>query len=692
MKPQREHSSEAGSESPASAHKPVVTGLLLALLAGFLSVVVLNAWLSDDAYITFRTIDNFINGYGLTWNVGERVQSYTHPLWMLLLSGFYAITREIYFTSLVTSIVVSFAAVLLVILSLRRSPRLVVLALVVFSFSKAFVDYATSGLENPLTHLLLAAFVLIYLGGPVTRRRFFWLSLLAALGMLNRLDTALLFAPGLLWALLETRSGRSIFAGMLGALPLIGWHGFVLFYYGALVPNTALAKLNTGLIRPAEIWREGLFYLENSLGVDPITLLVIGLGVVLPLLARDWRKMPFVVGVGLYLLYVVRVGGDFMSGRFLTPPLFMAVMIIVHLSWSSLVPRTRVARMHLPVWILELGLLLVVATVGVSTPYNPIRAWGSRNPHHDVAAGVRERSIADERATYYENTALIKALIHRAPLPDHDWVEDGRAAREAGPAVVVKGSVGFFGYFAGPEVHVVDLLGLGDPLLSRLPVTDPNWQIGHFGRRPPEGYIESLIQGRNQIVDPHLARYYDHLSRVIRSDLWDFERLRGIWALLIGQYDFLLDAYAYHHGDAFKPVLTITNSTDYPYVYAYVWNNGAGETFLLDDTSEPDQTYTIAWSISSSGVLFEGEHRQHISSIGPLSDEEALAVGVFFSADPALESFEMYERRFWFRWDDPAKTQLSIVLQALAYYNGDAPHGFWRERNIDSVLTVTPAQ
>jgi len=46
--------------------------------------VVRSAWLCDDAFITFRTADNFIHGYGLTWNVAERVQTYTHPLWLFL--------------------------------------------------------------------------------------------------------------------------------------------------------------------------------------------------------------------------------------------------------------------------------------------------------------------------------------------------------------------------------------------------------------------------------------------------------------------------------------------------------------------------------------------------------------------------------------------------------------------------------
>jgi arabinofuranosyltransferase len=673
--------------SEGSARGLLMMGALGVLLAGFLGVVVLNAWLSDDAYITFRTIDNFVNGYGLRWNVGERVQSYTHPLWMLLLAGLYAITREIYFTSLGVSILLSFGAVLLVVLSQRRPPRLAALLIVVFSLSKAFVDYATSGLENPLTHLLLAAFAIIYLGGPITPRRFFWLSLLAALGMLNRLDTALLFAPALFWGLLESRSGRSLLTGMLGALPLVLWQGFALFYYGALVPNTAIAKLNAGLISPAELWREGLFYLENSLRADPITLLVIGFGFLLPLVVRDWRKAPLMFGVGLYLLYVVRVGGDFMSGRFLTAPLFLAVLVIVHLPWSSYVPRP-----YLPAWAVESALLVTVAVVGLSSPYNPVRAWGRPKAGHDAPSWVRGRSITDERATYYRNTALIKALGRGAELPDHDWARAGREAREAGPAVVVKGSVGFFGYFAGPEVHVVDLLGLGDPLLARLPVTDPSWQIGHFGRRPPEGYMDTLLQGQNQIVDPELARYYDHLATVVRGDLWDLGRLHEIWAFITGRHDTLLDAYAYHRGDVFSSVMTATNPTAHPYVYTYIWNAGAGEMFLLDDASQPGKVYRFEWSIAPAGVRFAGDHRQHISSIGPLSDQELLAVGVFFAPDAALESYEMYERRYWFRWDDSDATSLTIVLPGLAWYNGEAPGGFWRERNIDAVLFLAPSR
>ena len=69
----------------------------------FTYVFLANAWIGDDAYITFRVVDNFVHGYGLTFNPDERVQAYTHPLWMLLLSAAYAITSDLFYTTLAIS-------------------------------------------------------------------------------------------------------------------------------------------------------------------------------------------------------------------------------------------------------------------------------------------------------------------------------------------------------------------------------------------------------------------------------------------------------------------------------------------------------------------------------------------------------------------------------------------------------------
>lgn len=77
----------------------------------FSFIFIRSAWVVDDAYITFRTIDNFIHGYGLTWNTMERVQVYTHPLWMILITLFSIFTRAYFFTTLTISLLASLLSI-----------------------------------------------------------------------------------------------------------------------------------------------------------------------------------------------------------------------------------------------------------------------------------------------------------------------------------------------------------------------------------------------------------------------------------------------------------------------------------------------------------------------------------------------------------------------------------------------------
>ncbi|MEJ5311028.1 MAG: hypothetical protein WHX52_14795 [Anaerolineae bacterium] len=654
-------------------------------LAAFAALVIRNAWLSDDAYITFRTVDNFVNGYGLTWNVAERVQTYTHPLWMFLVSAAYFFTREIFFTSQILSIVLSLIAAGLLAFRASRSVWLACAGLAVLTLSKASIDYATSGLENPLAHLLLVVFLLVYFdaeffpslhpphrGGGAT---LFWLAFLAALGMVNRADMLLFYAPVILYGLVRTRSLKAVGVVALGFLPFVLWELFSLFYYGFPFPNTAYAKLTSALISRQDLMMEGLKYLHNSLRADTITLFVIGLGTLTLFLTREWRKLPVVVGMLLYLLYVVYVGGDFMSGRFFSVTLFAALMLLV--SSPVLAQRRTVQAIALA------GVVLV----GLSAPFSPVRASGEVGARTGTEPGwLYGRTITDERANYYRNTGLLRAFQQPNPLPDHDWALEGRAARVAAPPVVEKGSVGFYGYFAGPQVYVVDLLGLGNPLLARLPPADPDWRIGHFGRLMPDGYRETLETGENRIADPHLAAYYDKLALVIRGDLFNGERLRAIWQLNTGAYDSDLDAYAYFRGAMFVRQFRVTNPTERPYVVAYVWNNGAGETYLLDDASSLGDTYTLVWHISRDGVQFDGPSVQRLSSIGLLSDTETLNVGVLFSPTPDLAVRDVYEYRFWFRLEDNG--QLTVVLPGKGFHNAEAPQGYWFHEDIGAVMRL----
>ncbi len=74
--------------------------VLLVSFLVFCVALLRTAWIGDDALITMRTVHNWHGGHGMVWNVGERVQTFTHPLWMLVLSAVTGVTGEYFFTVL----------------------------------------------------------------------------------------------------------------------------------------------------------------------------------------------------------------------------------------------------------------------------------------------------------------------------------------------------------------------------------------------------------------------------------------------------------------------------------------------------------------------------------------------------------------------------------------------------------------
>jgi arabinofuranosyltransferase len=509
--------------------------LLIALfISAFFVVLLRTAWISDDAYITLRTVDNVINGYGLTWNIAERVQPYTHPLWMFVLTIVYAITGEAFFSTIALSIGLSLATLVILAGKIAQTLPGALLGIATLLFSRAYIDYSTSGLENPLTHLLLVLFFALYLTRELGFTTLALLALTAALGILNRMDTLLLFAPTLAYAtlrLLPALKLRAVAALALGFAPFILWEIFSLWYYGFLFPNTAYAKLNTGIDRSALV-EQGFYYLLNSLNRDPITLMATVCGIILPFFTRQWHTLPIALGGLLYLFYVVRIGGDFMSGRFLAAPLLCAVVVLTYSFVTHALMRGALA-------------LAVVAMIGFIPNYVALLSGpNNQEPFLD------EYLIADERMIYYPSSGLLNATrLRDMPRSDTDWLLRDFLGRQASmETIIVKENIGLIGFRAGPGVHIVDPMALTDPLLARLPAKrSVHWRPGHFSRQIPEGYLETLESGENRITDENLARYYEHLAAVTRGPLFDLGRLGEIWKLNTGAYDSLIDDDAYRY-------------------------------------------------------------------------------------------------------------------------------------------------
>ena len=495
--------------------------LLMGLVGAFTVVLVRTAWISDDAYITFRTVENFLDGYGLRWNVAERVQSYTHPLWMMLIVLAHKVTGESYFATLALSGLFTLAAVAAVV-AVADSVVAATLGLTFLLASKAFVDYSTSGLENPLTHALLALF--LWLSWKRSDRPGL-LALVVSLILLNRMDCVLLVAPAIAVAFVRNRSWDWCARFTIGLTPFIAWELFSLVYYGALVPNTALAKLaSVGIGRRDLAWQAGLYF-RDSLFRDPITLCTIG-GVALWTARTRFRDWPIAAGLLLYLIYIVRIGGDFMTGRFLAAPFFVAILVFVHRG----VPRWMSMRMAVAV------AAVVLITMAPRTNFS-----GSTFGDGGRLSYIEPSGISDERAFYYQWTGLLPVL-HGARVSETAWALEGRSLASTGPRVAASRSVGLVGYYAGPTVHIVDVYALCDPLLSRLPSTDA-WRIGHFERRLPDGYLETLSTGRAAIRDPGLAALYQKIVAVTRAPLLSRARLNAVIDLNGGGSDRLIVAW-----------------------------------------------------------------------------------------------------------------------------------------------------
>jgi arabinofuranosyltransferase len=491
-------------------------------LRGFLFLFVLwvilkNTWLCEDAFITFRVVDNFVSGLGLRWNPLERVQTFTHPLWMLCVSVLYFPTRDIYFAGTALSLVCSATVLWLLLFKGLRSLPQCLLATALAASSKAFVDFSTSGLENPLSNLLLVLFFIEYLS-PTEERSFTKLVWFAGLAITNRMDLIWLLFPALVHLTLSHGYWRPRhYRKWAGLLPFVTWEVFSIFYYGFPFPNTAYAKLT-----PQVSWRslviQGDCYLLNSLSWDPITLFAMAalVGTAVWAFRKDRAILMLAAGVALHIAYTIKIGGDYMSGRFLAVPFVVSLLVLSRVEFDSA---------------LEFVIMMAaVLALGIYSPRPPIQTSDQY-----VGLGSSPQGVDDERGYRHNDTSLLKLNREQGVKDLGGWVADGVKARREQTPVSVYRNIGYYGFFAGPGVHIIDPYGIGDPLMARMPFPPEKqpWQAGHFMRKVPEGYTDAAID-RGDIANPELAAYWAKLKLVTRGPIFDDERLKEVLRFNLG--------------------------------------------------------------------------------------------------------------------------------------------------------------
>jgi len=521
----------------------VTASILIAL------VVIRVAWIADDSLITLRTALNLANGFGAGFNPDESIQAYTHPLWFLLWLLIGTLTSQWILGILVFGIACTTASVW-VIFRQATEPWLIIAAFSALVFSNAFIEYAASGLENPLSYLLLGvATVLSWrISQPTNASDLsaFLLGISWAGIMLTRADLVLFILPLALYIVWSLRNQiRSLLLLLLSTLiPLIVWYSWSYTTYGSVVPNTFAAKRNVD-ISFSEILFQGVRYIVLSVAQDPWTGIVLIVGITGTLLTGATFHKISIVGVIFYLAYVLYIGGDFMSGRFLAVPVYVTVLSLV----MAVSERDRRSRLFTSIFPPAVGRQSVVAVAlfGVL----PLLVFNSANqPPTAIALPTTQRwdfganaGIADERGfsveqgrslfDWYETVGAQELIEDFSAAADANarlnigdlrelssrWAEE----TDAEPVMdfgVACGGLGSLAMSTGPLVHWVDPCGLTDGFLASLPYTAYNlhWRAGHFERDLPAGYLEALQAGDpGKIADPQLA--------IRLRDVW--ERIRS---------------------------------------------------------------------------------------------------------------------------------------------------------------------
>jgi len=418
--------------------------------------------ISDDAMTSMQYAKNLVEGNGLVFNLGERVEGYTNFLWVMVMSPLYALSKSagLSFVPVVNHLNVAIAAAvtgLVYWLGSRLWGRwhlatwVSVFLLVV---DNAFTTWAVLGLE---VHFLALWMLLALVALRSTVRYRAVGAGLALLGAhLTRPDAALfcvcVIGNEVLEALVEWRRGnrgqaaRLLRDGMtttvVWVLPYAAYFAWRYSYYGWFFPNTYYLKLGGAI----DGWARGFDYTVDFLRVRGWVPLAGALAV---FMVGDKTVRALLVYVTLHVIYVMYAGGDFMPGhRFFVP--------------------------ELPHFALLVGAAVALAWKGVHL--RRVRQWFS-------AIGVEPAMIAGFALASALGTLAYLAVRQRelGPLNStlSSWAEDhGRQRvlmawlkeRKPRGASFATGLIGHTGFIS--DIYVIDVCGIIDPVIAHMTVKD----------------------------------------------------------------------------------------------------------------------------------------------------------------------------------------------------------------------------
>ena len=302
--------------------------VLAALLASRLCEVA-----EEDAFIYYRYALNAVHGLGFAFNPPVRVEGFSSPLWMFLLTGVAGFAQDLHVAARIAGLILGGAAVGATVLLARTAglpARASLASGLCLALNFYFLVWSQSGLETPLYALLLIAAAGWFLGteerGPAAPWRRFVGGALFGLAALGRPEGLLLAVAAALW-LVWHRAFRDALLAWLPGFGLV-FGTYVLWrrvYFGAWLPNTSMKVYPLHVDRSVPQAIDCVLFL----GVLPFVALLAGWLVARRDRGRLARSLRFLGFAGLLLSFGFHflAGGDYRPGfRYLIPGLPLVVV------------------------------------------------------------------------------------------------------------------------------------------------------------------------------------------------------------------------------------------------------------------------------------------------------------------------------------------------------------------------------
>lgn len=415
-------------------------------------------FLMDDMMISMRYARNLVDGLGLVWNPGERLEGFTNPLWTLFMSASHLLPLPDRLTSVPLLLVSIIAGVICLPLAQRwaqalganaATQRLVLVAMVV---NAVLTSSAVLAFEQTIIATLLMAAVVTLLDDIKTGALRPWGYLCLGIIPLIRMDAAILSAATGLWLIYEHPKRLSvIFCLALAVVPSIAATLARHAYYGEWLPNTYYLKTSGWPGR----WKVGMHYAIGFLYSYGWVYLFIALSMLFrrSTWSPAWRATIMISAA--QLAYGTYVGGDVLG---------------IYRIYAAAVPLLIVGGLCASSTLFQNKYLVAVVSVAL------IAAWA-------------------------RPTQLVGGLTE-ALRQDTGNIELGLKLKQEIPtALVADGYAGSLFYFA-PKLRGIDMLGKMDAHIARMPVVHGGTIPGHnkfdfdysIGERHPE-YVIAVFEG-----------------------------------------------------------------------------------------------------------------------------------------------------------------------------------------------------